>query len=157
MTLYGIVGDARVVNRQLLNFAFIVAPAIFIDANNCSNIHKFPNIEIDKFQKLYLLQAESLYRFKPTLLKVANIAKSIGTQYIFISTSSKLFAYDNDTENNDIYSQAWKIIHWLSKSFEVYVGIIPPFNDGTYKLVTTDEFRYHPSGTSTVCSSFTRS
>ena len=110
--LYTIKGNPKKTNNDLIMKALKVAPAIFVDAANCANIHLFPT---DKAHKLFVLPAESLYRYKPTLLKLPYYAKKLNAKQIFISTSEHLFDYDNPEENLQVKQQCEKIIKWIAK------------------------------------------
>lgn len=125
MPLYAYRGDAREVNHHLISEALKVAPAILLDSNNKANIHKFPGISEEKFSKLYVLPGESLYRFKPTLLKLPYYAVCLNVKKIFIGSIPHLFDYDNKEETGEILKQCWDIINWLGKKYEVTIGIIP--------------------------------
>tara|TARA_Y100000310_G_C20636464_1_gene791429 strand:+ start:466 stop:1158 length:693 start_codon:yes stop_codon:yes gene_type:complete len=125
MPLFGLHGPSKEINQSLVRLAIQSTPAIFLDSAECTNIHLFPDISTEKFNQLYIVPGESLYRFKPTLLKLSSFAKQIGTNQIFISTSNHLFDYDNKKETEQILTQCWAIINWLANNFQVTVGIIP--------------------------------
>lgn len=59
---------------DLLVSAVNNAPAIFVDSENIANIHNLYGMDENKLRQLYVLPAESLYRLKPTLLKLPIIA-----------------------------------------------------------------------------------
>jgi hypothetical protein len=122
MPLYGVRGDAKEVNRSLLFSALAVAPALFVDPANCTNIHQF--LPDSAFSQIFVVPGESLYRFKPTLLKLPYYAKKLNTKQIFISVIPHLYDYGNTIENQHIISQCWQIINWLSKRFTLTIGIV---------------------------------
>lgn len=125
MTLFAVRGDAREVNKYLLERAIDSAPAIFIDTANCANIHKIPFASDEQCGQLYVLAAESLYRYKPTLLRLSYYSKIINTKNIFISAATHLFNYDDKEEDADIFAQCWAVINWLSTKYQVTIGVVP--------------------------------
>jgi len=123
MSLKGIKGDRKDVDRRLLRLALDRAPSIFVDASNCANIHRMGAGQ--DLSRLFIIPAESLYRFKPTLLKLRYFAECMDAKNIFISSIPHLFDYDDPVETRAVIEQCWKIIRWLSKQYNVIVGIIP--------------------------------
>lgn len=96
---------------------------MFVDAANCANVHALP--ADPKFRDVFVVPTESLYRFKPTLLRLPILADQLGTSNIFISTIPHLFDFDNDYETKLVIGQCWRIINWVAKKYNVTVGIIP--------------------------------
>ena len=120
MSLKGIFGGG---NHKLLWLAAEKAPVLFIDAANCADIHQLRDIPLETLSLIYVLPAESLYRFKPTLRQLPGIARKVGTDKIIISTFTKLFDYDDEEENKDVFETCWRLIYQLSRRFEIVVGV----------------------------------
>ena len=120
MALLGMKGNRKEVNKRIMQLALQQVPALFVDAANCANIHKF---ESENFNKLFVVSAESLYRFQPTLHKLTKLAAQIQTKNIFISTFTHLFNYDNDEENKNVFEYSWEIIDAIAKTHHVVVGV----------------------------------
>ncbi len=120
MTLYGIFGrSARAVNYQLIKEALQLAPALFIDSANCTNPHLFTDFELIQLCNLEIIPAESLYRFKPTILSLQKTRHKI----IFISTFNHLFDFDDKVENMNVFEACWGVIAQLAKMKDVYLAI----------------------------------
>jgi len=122
MPLFGITGHKTSVNRDIVNCALDNVPALLIDCANCANVHHY-NADLDKLMNLFVIPAESLYRFIPTLKDIDNIASQIKVKKIFITTFTNLFNYDNDEENWNVFNNAWDLIKKLSEKFEITLGI----------------------------------
>lgn len=121
--LFGIRGSRREVNAEILSRALESSPSLFVDAANCANIHALP--ADPRFKDVFVVPTESLYRFKPTLLRLPVLADQLGTSNIFISAIPHLFDFDNEYETKLVIEQCWRIIDWVARKFNVTVGIVP--------------------------------
>ena len=120
MAALGIVGNRREVDRMLVQEG-LKEPCLFIDCSNCTDPHKVACADEQSLRNFYVIPAESLYRFRPTLDKIEEIAKTLQVQRVIISTFSRLFNYDDKEENKDVYEYAWNI--FSSLELPVLVGI----------------------------------
>jgi hypothetical protein len=123
MSLKGLKGRRPGVNERLFCLALNSTPAIMVDPGNSANVHSLHDTPIPNLQNLFVVPAESLYRFKPTLLSLPQMSSRLGTGRIFISTFTKLFNYDDEDENRDIFRFAWTVIKRISLRFEVTVAV----------------------------------
>jgi hypothetical protein len=124
MVLIGVRGKHA--NRELLLQSFTKVPSLFIDCEDCANPHiLFPQISVEELNNVFVLYAESLYRFRSVLKKTPAFAKQLGIKGITITTFRHLFSYDDEIENINVYEQCWQIIKAISCDYEVIVGVSP--------------------------------
>ncbi|MFW5990742.1 MAG: hypothetical protein ACOCQX_00795 [Candidatus Nanoarchaeia archaeon] len=120
--LIGVRGS-RALNDKLIAFALNSTPTLFIDCAGCSDIHRFKGYPVENFQRLYIVPAESLYRFLPTIKSIPELARQTDAEKIFISSFNHLFDYDDKEENYDIFVYAWQLLRKLGKEFDIFAGI----------------------------------
>lgn len=123
MSLYAIRGASRKVNHQLMTLSLKLAPSLVVDCANCANIHEFQTFSLGRFMKVFVVPAESLYRFQPTMNMLPTLASKLDVKRIFVTTFTKLFDYDDQEENFHIFLNVWERLKQLSKKFEVFVAI----------------------------------
>lgn len=122
MPLVGRTGDS--INTDLLALALSKTPCIVLDAANCANPHLlFPFVEFENFKSVYVVQAEIIYTFRDALKELAQRADEIGTKTIIITTFSRLFHYQNERENEDVYDHSWELMKKVSLNYDVTVGV----------------------------------
>lgn len=120
--LVGVRGS-HALNDKLILSALNFTPALFIDCAGCSDIHRFSQFPIEKFMRLNIVPAESLYRFLPTIKKIPELAEKTGTDTVVISSFTNLFNYDDQEEVRDVFSYAWELLGELGEDYNIYAGI----------------------------------
>lgn len=119
MALKGVIGKSNDVNISLLIEACNHHPSLFIDCNNCANPHLVHGIADEKaLHNVFVLQAESMYRFSVLLKELAGIINELGVNKIVISTFDHLFNFQNKDENRQMNVNLWDSIRLLSKENE---------------------------------------
>ncbi len=122
MALTGIRGSYA--NQELMMQCLRSPPALVIDCANCANIHEYSAFFPEKsFHEVFVVPAESLYRFRDTLRMIPRIASKLGVKKIAITSFSHLFGFDDEIENNNVYEYCWRYIQELSKHFDVNIGV----------------------------------
>lgn len=125
MVLLTIVSSsARFLNRKLIFHAARKKPSLIIDCANCANPHLFyPNLTIEDFNELYVIELELLYKFRDVLLRVPSIMKKIRGSTVVVTTSNHLFNYQDELENRNIIEHSWEIMEIIGKRYDVIAGI----------------------------------
>ncbi|MFH1850586.1 MAG: hypothetical protein ABH879_10505 [archaeon] len=137
MTLVGIRGNHHAVNRELLLHAFDNTPALILDCANCANPHSlFPEVEFEKFDSVYVIEIELLYKLRDTLKRVPAMAKSLGLKSIVITSGHHLFDYSNDEENNNIYEHSWELMKEISDNLDIMVAVDDIHSDFAHRFCT---------------------
>jgi rRNA-processing protein FCF1 len=122
--LYGVFDNSgRRASHRIVALALKNVPAIVVDTNCTANPHKFEN-DIADFSQVYVVEAESLYRFAPTLNMLDAFAQKLNVHRIFVTAFTHLFGYDDVEENRDVFENCWKKLHELSLKYDVYVAIL---------------------------------
>jgi len=127
MALKGVFGDSRRVNFELLREACNNYPSLFIDCNNCANPHLMFGIVSDEaLHNVFVVQAESMYRFSTVLKELEDIAEQLNVKRIIISTFDRLFNFQNELENRMMNQNLWEMIKTISDSgisTEIITGV----------------------------------
>ncbi|MBS1266835.1 MAG: hypothetical protein MAG795_00804 [Candidatus Woesearchaeota archaeon] len=122
MTLSVYKGRCEAVNTALLAHASEHLPSLILDCANYANPHLLLSFEED-FDKIYVINIDLIYKLRDTLKNLKSISKSIGATNIIITTFTRLFDYDNEEENKEIFKHSWELISNLSKTHNILVGI----------------------------------
>lgn len=123
MTLYAIKGDRTEANHRLVQASLCMAPSLLIDSANCANIHNYSGNELSLFSKVHIIEAESLYRFAPAIRKILFLTDYLKIRNVFITTFTHLFDYDDDEENANVFTDAWRMLAALAKDIDIYIAI----------------------------------
>jgi len=124
MSLIGITGNARTVNTQLLIYALKNTPAFIIDCANCANPHAFFPYH-DAFDKVFVLEIELIYVLRDVVKQLNHLIKDINPKCIIITTFHRLFHYQNEQENNDLYIHMWELLQEHAQRYSIFIGIAP--------------------------------
>ena len=132
MRLTCLVGATGNVNTQVLLHALEHPPSLLIDCHNVANPHSlFPFVQYEKFAGVFVVPAESLYRFRAALRILPKIAYGVGAKCIIITTFTGLFDFDNEEESNAVIEHCWELIREAAATYEVVVGL----KAGTYETL----------------------
>ena len=124
MRLTCLVGATGKVNTRVLLHALEYQPSLLIDCHNVANPHSlFPFVQYEKFAGVFVVPAESLYRFRAALRILPKIADGVGAKCIVITTFTGLFDFDNEEESNAVIEHCWELIRQAAASYEVVVGL----------------------------------
>ncbi len=125
MTLLTIISGASL-NHKMIMYAAKKAPALIIDCANSADPHAFyPEISIEQFRKLYVIELELLYKFRDALLRVPSIMKNIGARTIVVTTSDHLFNYQDEKENYNIMDHSWELLKRIGEKYTVIAAVTP--------------------------------
>jgi hypothetical protein len=130
----------RVSNSSILHYACRKAPVLFFDCANCANPHSLFPMPMEKLHDVYVISAESLYKFRDTVKQLPSIANELNVNRIIITSFNSLFNYDDEDEVRDIHEYCWEMIHDMSKDFDIGV------ENGPYSLEPKNCNRHHTSG-----------
>ncbi|MFH0978383.1 MAG: hypothetical protein V1837_03715 [Candidatus Woesearchaeota archaeon] len=122
VALTGIKGEYA--NTELLLYAITNKPSLIIDCANCADPHSlFPFVFPEDFVDVHVIEIELLYLLRDVLKRTGALADELKLRCVVIPTFDYLFAYDDKEENNEIFSQCWKLIKDLSLDHNVVVAI----------------------------------
>ena len=122
MTLFGIRGEAKAVNEYLLEHS-IRTPSIIVDTANSANLYLLPYATEPELLKTYVVEAESLYRYKAIIKELHHLLEKHNTNTVFIFAFRGLFAFSNPHEDTYVLNDCWKTLVQLSHSHDIYIGI----------------------------------
>jgi hypothetical protein len=112
------------VNLELMRLAFENPPSLIVDCANCANPHRFfPEISEEQLHGVYVINAEAIYRFRDTLMKLPYWLDELGISHIIVTTTNIMFSYDDEQENHDILEHCWQLMRKLGQTSNVVVGI----------------------------------
>ena len=136
-------------NKELINAAFKELPTLIIDCANMMNPHDlYPELPLEDFEKVLVLEVEMLYKFKQIIDNIQDYIDSYGIKTLAIPMGG-LFNYDNQEENLSIYKKVlYKLeslninvfIHW-SLAHEVYNSKNYSEYDGAYSNESEKNYR----------------
>lgn len=108
--------------------------SLFIDAANCADPYDLFGI-VDEWQlkKVYVMNAEALYRFRDTLLAAKKWMQELQCQTLYVSSIGGLFTYNNEHENQELIRHCYYILSDLSQDYTVIASI-----DATYEKQLCD-------------------
>jgi hypothetical protein len=140
MPLIAIRGSAQAVNMQLMEAAFANPPSLIVDCANYADPHMlFPAVSQEELDSVYVLNAEAIYRFRDTMIKLPYWIGKLGIKGVLVTTINTLFAYDDEEENRDVLEHSWQIMKRLGKSSTIRVGIIPGTVHEQLALIYADQ------------------
>jgi hypothetical protein len=124
MALIGIHGDPKEVNTNVMFTALEREPTLVIDCANGANPHAFyPFVTEEAFHSTYVVEVELIYKLRDVIKQAPKMMRKLGVQSVFVTTFHRLFAYDNDEENQAIYEHTWILLSELATRYTVMVGI----------------------------------
>jgi hypothetical protein len=124
MVLIAMRGLSTGVNQELMRLAFENSPSLIVDCANCANPHSmFPSVTQEQLHGVYVLNAEAVYRFRDTLIKLPELISKLGVRYVVVTTIHSLFSYDDEEENHDILEHCWELMRKLGESSTVVAGV----------------------------------
>ncbi|MBI3051758.1 hypothetical protein HYY74_04855 [Candidatus Woesearchaeota archaeon] len=122
MALIGVTG--RNVDQQLVLFALDNGSALLVDCSNCANPHQFSQLVPDeRFHDVFVVEAESLYRFRSVVMALPRMARSLGVRRIVVTSFSRLFDFDDEAENADVFEHCWGMIREVAYRYDVFIGV----------------------------------
>lgn len=122
MSLVGLRGSSA--DASLLIYALEHAPSLVIDCSNAANPHAFfPFVNFEKFKQVFVVQAELIYTYRDVFKEIPKFAKEVGTKTIIVTTSHRVFNYQDEKENSDIFRASWARMKELSKDLDLFVGV----------------------------------
>jgi hypothetical protein len=121
MTLIRIKSSGSSVNLFLMRYAVEHAPSLIIDCANCANPHSlYPEFTMQELAKVYVMEAEMLYKFRDTLRRIAYTRPPVKT--IVITSVRHLFNYDDEIENKNLLEHCSVLIKYLSRKYRVIMA-----------------------------------
>ncbi|MBS3109791.1 hypothetical protein J4227_04655 [Candidatus Woesearchaeota archaeon] len=111
-------------DRKLLLHAFDSLPCLVIDCANAANPHAlFPDAPLEKFNSVYIIEVEMLYKFRDVLKRLFGMAKKTGAETVIITSFRHLFNYQDEIENANIYEQCWRIMKKAGTKCRIIVSV----------------------------------
>jgi len=101
--------------------------------HKAANPYRYQATE-EEFANTYVVEAESLYRFKPTIEQLASLTKMLDVKTIIITPYYHLFDFGNDREQAQVIKDCWDILAQLSETHSIFIGIK---NDRHHKLLAS--------------------
>jgi hypothetical protein len=124
MSLRGIRASRKTANKAAIIYALEHSPALVVDCSNCANIHKFfPDHPQAKFDEVYVLELELLYKYRDTLLQVHNLAVSRGCRTIVVTSATHMMHYGDEGENLEMFTHIWENLQELGRMYDVVVAV----------------------------------
>jgi hypothetical protein len=110
-------------NYKLMLLAFEKPPCLVIDCANYSDPHRFfGTVPEEKLDRVYVLNAEAIYRFRDTLKMVPYWLERLKIKNVFVTTIGTLFSYDDSEEDMEVIENCWEIMRQLSAKYDVYAA-----------------------------------
>jgi hypothetical protein len=86
-------------------------PSLVIDCNNSANpLMLFPFVPAEKFSHVFVVPAESLYRFRAALKQLPELIGKVGATCVAVTSFDSLFAFGNENENKDVLKQCLELL-----------------------------------------------
>jgi hypothetical protein len=124
MVLTAVLGEHKIVNKEIFWYAFQNLPSIVLDCANTANPHSFyPEVSVEDLSQVYVISVDALYRFRDSLKYIPKLAKQIKPGSIIITSFEHLFNYDDKLEVKNINSEGWEIISGFAKDYLTYVAV----------------------------------
>jgi hypothetical protein len=124
MSLIAYRGDSKTVNFALVHSAFDQTPSLIVDCANCADPHSlFPYIRQEQLHDVYVINAEAIYRFRDTIIRLPHWIRMLGIRKIIITTIDTLFSYDDDEENRAVLMHCWELLKKLGAKTKVMVAV----------------------------------
>ncbi|MBN1502457.1 hypothetical protein JW930_02855 [Candidatus Woesearchaeota archaeon] len=131
------------VNQTLLLKSFEKTPSLILDCGNAANPHNlFPIIKEEQLHRVYVVNAEAIYRFRDALKQAPTWTKELGLVILVITTIHILFSYDDELENYNVLENCWEIMGRLSKNIQVNVGIAEDSMHGRFAKKFADDILF---------------
>jgi hypothetical protein len=126
-------GSGSSLNQHLLHFAVKSRPSLIIDCSNCADPHAIYKYAND-FEGVYVIEVELLYAFRDVLKVIPKLVRELNTKVIVITAFHYLINYHNDHENKQVAKHCMEIIHELSISHNMVLGL----HNGTHSKKSKD-------------------
>ena len=109
-------------SQELINYALKNTPSLIIDCANAADPHTyFPYHDEECFENTYVLPVDLLYKFRDSLLQTQKFIQEKKIKVIVITSYSKLFHYNNNTENNLVLNHCFELMKELNKKTKVII------------------------------------
>jgi hypothetical protein len=86
-------------------------PSLVIDCNNSANpLALFPFVEPEQLAGVFVVPAESLYRFRAALKKLPELIRKVDARLVAITSFRSLFAFGNEAENREVLKHCFELL-----------------------------------------------
>jgi hypothetical protein len=119
--LKAVIGD-RTVSRFVVREA-LREPSIIIDCANACDPYAYPDVEPEAFERTYVIGFDMLTSLTYALTSLAEHLKTLELSRAYITSTRRLNTYHDKNENASIRAQAWRIMHRLSRRFEITIAV----------------------------------
>ena len=126
----GIIGEIMEVNRKIVIIACKNDNSLIIDSARACNPYNIINdIDIDRLHDVYVISAESIYRFRSAIKLLPLWIKKHDIKNIYVTALTGFYSYDNKKEDYAILEESYKMLFCIEINHDVNVFLsIPKYN-----------------------------
>ena len=132
----GIMGDIVEANRKIVIMACQNDNSLIIDSARACNPYSIINdIDIDRLHDVYVISAESIYRFRSAIKLLPLWIRKHGIKNVYITALIGFYSYDNNKEDYAILEESYRMLFNIELNYDVNVFLSIPNHNPYYSII----------------------
>ena len=124
MALRAVIGPRNTINTSVLNEAAMYPPALVLDCSNCADPYKLVHhVNPDDLEHVHVVEIEMLYKLRHMVEKIPFMLDTLRIGEVYITTFDRLFHYQDEWENYNIYAHTWEILKEIALDYDIVVAV----------------------------------
>jgi hypothetical protein len=117
-------GRRHNVNEELLRLAAHSIPALIIDGANAADPHRLVSYASPEVcDDIFVLETELIYKLRDAITQLQTLAERSTAEHVYVTTFDKLFNYQDEEENENVYTQVWLLLRRAAINYHITVGV----------------------------------
>jgi hypothetical protein len=132
----GILGRIEETNKKMVILACNNDDSLIIDSARACNPYNIINdIDIDRLHSVFVISAESIYRFRSAIKLLPLWIKKYNIRNIYVTALSGFYSYDNNKEDYTILEETYKMLFNIELNYDVNVFLSVPNLNPYYSII----------------------